>query len=309
MATVVLINRSYYFLILIGIQSAFAQLPHAELETSDGIDTCSVKLDTCRLKVGGHHLLKHGEKGEPGLQGLPGPIGPQGFPGPVGPPGSPGLPGSCPCKLTRKETGYESEGEIDFTTPTNDKTCNLAPDGIKSGNYTTGIPSGFFEIYCNMTTRETCIRKNKKSAPYEYNAEKGAFWLSSLGFNYRDLYELNQQQISFLQTMSGKSVRQTLKYHCLDSVPYPKNKTIPAVKLLAWNDVIIEAYPTMESPFSYSVTPETDGCVEGGTEWSSSIIEIRSTYVNRLPIRDVWIADVRGPKQKVAIENVEICFV
>lgn len=74
-------------------------------------------------------------------------------------------------------------------------------------------------------------------------------------------FQLNQQQISWLQGMSAISVRQTLKYHCFNSVPYPKLNTSSAIKLLTWNDVIIEAYPTKESPFFYSVPPETDGCV------------------------------------------------
>ncbi|CAH0583160.1 unnamed protein product [Chrysodeixis includens] len=305
MGSVVFINISYYFIIFIGLQSALAQLPSTKELSSDG-DTCTVKLDTCRLKVSDYPQLKNGEKGEPGNQGLPGPIGPRGLPGPVGSPGAPGLPGS-PCKIT--PVIKNEEGVEEFSSDSNDKTCNLAPEGLESGYYTTGIPPDFFDIYCNMTTRETCIRRSKKTGAYEYNAEKGAFWLSSVGFNFRNLYELDQRQISFLQAMSGLSVRQTLKYHCIDSVPYPKYNTSSAVKLLTWNDIIIDAYPTKESPLFYSVPPETDGCVEGGTEWSSSIIEIRSTYVNRLPIRDVWIADVRGPNQKVAIESVEICFV
>ncbi|XP_026732033.1 collagen alpha-2(I) chain-like [Trichoplusia ni] len=303
----VLINKNFYLLIFIGLQNAFAQLPTTELHPGDKISTCPMKLDKCRI-VNEYPLLIKGEKGEPGSQGLTGPIGSHGLPGPVGPPGLPGLPGASLCKIALKEETYGSEGTSGFEEPTNSKTCNIAKTEVKSGNYTTGLASGYFKIYCNMTTRETCIRRENKTDIYEYNVEKGTFWLSSVGIHLSDIYELNQQQVSWLQSMSMFSVRQTLKYHCIDSVPYPKYNTSSAIKLLTWNDVIIEAYPTKETPFFYSVPPETDGCVEGGTEWSSTIIEIRSTYVNRLPIRDVWIGDVRGPNQKVSIESVEICF-
>lgn len=50
-----------------------------------------------------------------------------------------------------------------------------------------------------MTTKETCIRRNKRTDPYEYSAANGTFWLSSVGINLRDLYEVSSNADFFLK--------------------------------------------------------------------------------------------------------------
>ena len=47
---------------------------------------------------------------------------------------------------------------------------------------------------------------------------------------------------------------------------------------------------------------------EGSSEWRSTIIELHSYNVYRLPIVDMWIGDVRHADQKMTIESVELCF-
>lgn len=47
---------------------------------------------------------------------------------------------------------------------------------------------------------------------------------------------------------------------------------------------------------------------EGSTEWKSTIIELQSSDVFRLPIADVWINDIHNADQRMSIESIEVCF-
>lgn len=58
----------------------------------------------------------------------------------------------------------------------------------------------------------------------------------------------------------SKSVRQTLKYHCLNSVPYFKDNFSSSVKLMGYYDTFIGPHTTVKSPHYYTVPSATDGC-------------------------------------------------
>ncbi|KAJ8724336.1 hypothetical protein PYW08_015810 [Mythimna loreyi] len=264
-----------------------------------------------------------GEKGEigffgpPGLDGRPGehgktgPAGPRGAPGPVGPPGMPGSPGVCPCSmppidLISPEASFDDFGTEDVPATV---TCKAAPAGKPSGLYHMGPSGKDMLMYCNMTTLETCIRIDSKTSECNHKSSKGgSFWLNEMNVHLKDLYSISVDQLTWLRDRSNY-VRQTLKYHCLDSVPYNKDNMTASVKLWAWNDVVIGPYPTDETPIFYSVPEATDLCVAGSNEWKSTIIELRSSNVNRLPIVDLWIGDIRQVEnQKLKIESVDLCF-
>ncbi|KAJ8724337.1 hypothetical protein PYW08_015811 [Mythimna loreyi] len=253
-----------------------------------------------------------GLKGDTGENGKVGPAGPKGAPGPVGPPGMPGSPGVCGCSMPISDLSSPEASFVDFGTEDVPATvtCKAAPAGKPSDMYHMGPPGKDMLMYCNMTTNETCIRIDGKSSEYNHTSSKGgSFWLNEMNVPLKDLYKnISAEQLTWLRDRSDYA-RQTLKYHCLDSVPYNKDNMTASVKLWAWNDVVIGPYPTDETPIFYSVPEATDLCVAGSKEWKSTIIELRSSNVNRLPIVDLWIGDIRQVEnQKLMIESVDLCF-
>ncbi|CAH1635768.1 unnamed protein product [Spodoptera littoralis] len=328
------------------IQNASASMSDVEVVTDDKIRKCTRQLSTCSVKFG--DTLLRGPKGEtglrgetglpgekgdkgdsglpgpsglPGLQGLKGEIGPvgpkgdkgergvTGKPGPIGPPGIEGRPGICPCILPgiKKSSMEVGDDEWDPDTPV-EKPCNAAPKDVESGNYKMGPLNKEFNVYCNMTTSETCILNIPATPENKHILVNQSVWLSSLGVRLIDFYKLSLEQITWLQERSV-SVRQTIKYHCFDSVPYPKyNTSATSLELLTWNDVVIGPFATPKTPLFYTVPKETDFCKEGVKEWMSSIIKIQSSFVHRLPITDILIKDNRNEDQKFKIEVLELCF-
>ncbi|XP_050562744.1 collagen alpha-1(I) chain [Spodoptera frugiperda] len=326
--------------------SATAQISNIALNTDDKIRKCTSQLSTCSVKFG--NQLIRGEKGEPGSVGEPGkpgkdgakgdqgpigfpglaglqgpkgeigPLGPKGDkgergltgnPGPIGPPGLEGKPGICPCVLPGlKKSSMEVGDDAWDPEVAVEKPCKAAPSDIESGKYTMGPLDKEFEVYCNMTTLETCMPNKNVTSEINHKSVNQSVWLSSLGVHLMDLYQLTIEQITWLQERSV-TVQQTIKYHCWDSVPYPKNNTsATSLELLTWNDVVIGPFPTPKTPVYYTVPTETDHCEEGVKEWRSTIIKIRSSFAHRLPITDILIKDNRNADQKFKIEVTELCF-
>ncbi|KAF9791758.1 hypothetical protein SFRURICE_020157 [Spodoptera frugiperda] len=245
------------------------------------------------------HLGPKGDKGERGLTGNPGPIGP---------PGLEGKPGICPCVLPGlKKSSMEVGDDAWDPEVAVEKPCKAAPSDIESGKYTMGPLDKEFEVYCNMTTLETCMPNRNVTSEINHKSVNQSVWLSSLGVHLMDLYQLTIEQITWLQERSV-TVQQTIKYHCWDSVPYPKNNTsATSLELLTWNDVVIGPFPTPKTPVYYTVPTETDHCEEGVKEWRSTIIKIRSSFAHRLPITDILIKDNRNADQKFKIEDFLLC--
>lgn len=52
-----------------------------------------------------------------------------------------------------------------------------------AGYYYIGPKNQAYEVYCNMTTRETCIRRNTKTPEVNHNTENGVYWLSAKGID------------------------------------------------------------------------------------------------------------------------------
>ncbi|KAF9408180.1 hypothetical protein HW555_012057 [Spodoptera exigua] len=250
---------------------------------------------------------KDGEKGDQGFAGPPGipgmqgpkgeigPLGPKGDkgergitgkPGPIGPPGLEGKPGICHCVLPAIKTSSMEVGddEWDPDIPV-EKPCKAAPKDIES----------------DFTQWDRLKRNSKK----KHKLGNQPVWLSSLGDHLMDIYENKYHGYK----KDPVSVRQTIKYHCWDSVPYPKyNTSTSSLELLTWNDVVIGPFATPKSPVFYTVPKETDHCEEGVQEWRSSIIKIQTSNVHRLPIADILIKDNRNANQKFKIEVTELCF-
>ncbi|KAJ8719109.1 hypothetical protein PYW07_016665 [Mythimna separata] len=259
----------------------------------------------------GPHGLK-GERGEKGENGKTGPAGPKGELGRSGPPGSPGSPGVCPCSLPASSLDRGEFSDSDFGTVDNpaEVPCKSAQGAIKSDTYHLGPPGKDMEVYCNMETLETCLRFCFKTPECNHKSSKGgSFWLNEMKIHMKELYNnISVDQLTWLRDRSNH-VRQTLKYHCWDSVPYNKYNVSASVKLWSWNDVVIGPYPTNDSPIFYSVPEASDHCEEGKKEWKSTIIELQSSNVYRLPVVDLWIGDIRDAEnQKMTIESTELCF-
>ncbi|KAJ8719110.1 hypothetical protein PYW07_016666 [Mythimna separata] len=296
--------------------------------------TCTLNLDDLAWKYGENNVNsapgpqgppglpgERGKDGLPGPQGLPGVPGYHGFHGPKGskgeigrsgPPGSPGSPGVCPCSLPQSSLDRGEFSDGDFGTNDNpaEVPCKTAANVIASGIYHLGPPGKDMEVYCNMTTLETCFRFSFKTPECNHKSSKGgSFWLNEMKIRMKELYaDISVDQLTWLRDRSN-NVRQTLKYHCWDSVPYNKYNVSASVKLWSWNDVVIGPYPTNDSPIFYSVPEASDHCEEGKKEWKSTIIELQSSNVYRLPIVDLWIGDIRDAEnQKMIIESTELCF-
>uniref|UniRef100_A0A2A4J0L3 Fibrillar collagen NC1 domain-containing protein n=1 Tax=Heliothis virescens TaxID=7102 RepID=A0A2A4J0L3_HELVI len=246
---------------------------------------------------------KDGAKGDRGLPGAPG------LPGPVGPPGLAGMPAIYPCNLPKNIYYDNEDAASEFAreeTPAN-VPCKSAPEDFESGEAFMGPPSQEFKVYCNMTSRETCIRRDTKTREVSHAAGNGTYWLSGMRVNLKDLYNLTTEQVTWLQQHSV-SARQSIKYHCLNSVPFPKYNVPASVKLLTWNEALIGPYPTDTTPFFYSIPTDTDLCKEGDKKWTSSMIELQTTNTFRLPIIDLWIGDIREGDQRMFLESTELCF-
>nr|XP_049693151.1 collagen alpha-1(II) chain isoform X10 [Helicoverpa armigera]XP_049693152.1 collagen alpha-1(II) chain isoform X11 [Helicoverpa armigera]XP_049693153.1 collagen alpha-1(II) chain isoform X12 [Helicoverpa armigera] len=250
-----------------------------------------------------------GIPGKDGQKGDQGPPGPPGLPGPVGPPGLAGMPAIYPSNLP-KNTYYSNENAAEsFALEDEPATvpCKSAPVGYESGEAFMGPESQDFKVYCNMETRETCVRRDNKTREISHTEGNGTYWLSGMRVNLKDLYNLTTEQVMWLQ-QHAVSARQTIKYHCFNSVPFPKYNVSASVKLLTWNEAVIGPYPTDKTPFFYSVPTATDLCKEGDMEWKSSVIELQTTNTFRLPIIDLWIGDIRDGDQRMYLESSELCF-
>lgn len=298
----------------------------------------------CRLDLEAQKKASKGDKGEPGLPGpkgdtgKTGPVGPTGLPGEQGLPGEKGLPGSTGAK---GETGKEGpvgppgqpgkscipgctivpasselpEEDLDESFGNEDHPariiCKAAPAGVKSGIKFMGPPRNPFQVYCNMDTKETCIQTNaalqKTNYSGEYIRKNQPFWLSEKGIDLTIIYNLTTEQITWLQSWSS-SVRQTIKFHCLDSVPYSASNISSSVQLLTWNDMVIGPYPSDNTPFFYHVPLEKHHCKEDSKEYSSTDIVLQSSNVYRLPIIDIQIRDIRHDSQEFYLESTELCF-
>ncbi|XP_075972397.1 collagen alpha-1(III) chain-like [Anticarsia gemmatalis] len=335
-----------FVLLLIGLFDAVATADsHSALSPASTIttDKCTKQLKSCKLTLDDDLFGEPGPKGDTGdagLPGLPGMKGDRGEPGvpgndgsrgPEGPPGTPGLPGisgspgpnglpgvpgrSCNCAFSDLVDSGES-GDDSYDDPDDDNfigsTCKYIP--IKSGIYVMG-PSKSIEAYCDMKSKETCIKPKgisqtrtvSKPGDKEFEDKNKPFWISDIGIDLKEIYNLTHQQVLWLQRRSS-FVRQTLRYHCQNSVPYSRTHVMSSIQLLTWNDVVIGPYPTEETPFFYSVPAESDHCSKSLPSKETTDIVLQTSNVYRLPIIDVKIKDIRDESQAFHLQHVELCF-
>ncbi|KAJ8719111.1 hypothetical protein PYW07_016667 [Mythimna separata] len=252
-----------------------------------------------------------GQKGEPGdamvgQKGEPGPRGYPGIPGPVGPPGENAK--CCDTENTKNQQNSDYGYAQDFGTQESPATvtCKSASAGVSSGFYYMGPKSQIFEVYCNMTTQETCLKKLNHGSFVKFGSEE--FWLSNREMDViQYLYELSQQQIVWLQERSTQYVRQKLVYRCQNE--NHQNFNVSSVlHVLGWNDVVIGPKPTSRSPLFYSVPPETDGCSARNSDFGYVHIELKSSKINRLPITDVGIHNINDENEGFSISSESLCF-
>ncbi|XP_031762914.2 collagen alpha-1(XI) chain-like isoform X2 [Galleria mellonella] len=268
-----------------------------------------------------------GKKGDKGSQGEQGPIGPLGLRGIKGDKGEsgrngkdgekgltglPGVPGVCvkTCSIPDDLEDDEAEGKTETVyTQTCKSLISLPKDTILSV-----MPEDPFHVVCKED-RKTCLMLDKtdsKMIPVlavNYKENNKSFWLSEY-LPYSPIthyYNITMQQLLWLHSRSTY-VTQTIRYHCKNSAVAPNNKTENSLSLLTWNDKLIGPSPTENSPFHYKL--HDDSCTEsvGSMEWKYTDIKLVDT-VNRLPIIDFLIKDVRKEDQSFFIEMRELCFI
>ncbi|KAJ8719112.1 hypothetical protein PYW07_016668 [Mythimna separata] len=243
-----------------------------------------------------------GQKGEPGM-GIPGPAGDRGPLGEWGYPGLPGRKGRCDCDSDKNPMTFGREDAPARVT------CKDAPLGVASGSYYMGPPGEAISVYCKMETKETCIRTKINEMVY-FTFGPGNSWLTSktADVSYHFYNGLTAKQIKWLQLRST-SVRQHLIYICNNSYGNKSFNVSSSVLFLSWNDMEIGPNPTSDYPFFYSVPVSSDGCSLRNTgHEASSIIELKTSNVFRLPITDMWVKDIGDPEERFMVRNFELCF-
>ncbi|KAJ8724334.1 hypothetical protein PYW08_015808 [Mythimna loreyi] len=160
-----------------------------------------------------------------------------------------------------------------------------------------------------METRETCIRTRIYDEKPLFSFGKGNRWLTSItgSVSYMFYNGLTEKQIKWLQIRSTR-VRQRLTFSCNNQRSENFNLS-SVVQFLSWNDMEIGPNPTSFYPFSYTVPSTSDGCLNRkNKQEASSIIELETSNVFRLPVRDMWIKHIDDPEESFMVINVELCF-
>ncbi|KAJ0177899.1 hypothetical protein K1T71_006772 [Dendrolimus kikuchii] len=243
-----------------------------------------------------------GERGNPGNQGLQGPPGISGEPGAQGSPGEKGPQGhkgdSTLCTYPPEDPDFDVDGKLGSKDKPLTNVC-------KSEGKIPPAPSHFIkskgidliEIHCEGEDKETCLLPKYFKTEFDIK-DGGLFWLSDEPqWNTKNIYGLTTDQLQWLQQHST-FIKQTIRYHCLNSVPINDDDS-KSIKLLTWNDVIIGNKPSSTTPVYYKVI--NDGCKDSASNkdvWKYTEIEITSPVSYRLPIIDILIHGVKGEVQK-----------
>jgi len=205
-----------------------------------------------------------------------------------------------------------SKPEGDKNSPA--KTCrdlNMAHPDKLSGEYwidpNSGTPKDAILVYCDMTTKSTCITpKPAISDEVSHVTEERETWFTDIPTNggFAFTYKADSNQISFLQMMSTKA-SQNITYHCSNSVAYHHNRRDhkrKAIALQSWNDLEIRH----RGKFKYDVV--SDDCQYERPEWATTVVSVKDTKPQRLPIVDVAVRDVGNARKKFKIELGPVCF-
>lgn len=191
----------------------------------------------------------------------------------------------------------------------------------KSGEYwvdpNQGSAEDAIKVHCNMDTGETCIAANPSSIP------RKAWWSSSRNkpvwfgadmnagtkFRYGNKDEPSNAvavQLRLLQLLS-KEARQSLTFHCRNSVAYRDHKTGNLKRALVLRGANGQEVRAQGNPrLRYSVSE--DGCSKPDGAWSQTVLEYRTQTPARLPVVDVAPLDVGRADQEFGLDIGPVCF-
>ena len=192
------------------------------------------------------------------------------------------------------------------------KTCKdlfLAHPEKASGEYwidpNGADPKDSILVYCDEETKSTCVQsKPELSKELRLKSEAKEVWLSeSPSANYIINYKADNNQMSFLQLLSGKA-EQTVTFHCKNTVAHtnPRGNNKKAIAFMSWNDLEIKNRGNSK----YEVLK--DECQFRKGNWAESVFKVETEKPTRLPIVDVKVKDFGGEKQVFKIEVGKVCF-
>jgi collagen type V/XI/XXIV/XXVII alpha len=177
-------------------------------------------------------------------------------------------------------------------------------------------PSGSAEneaiaVWCNMTARgETCLYPNSNSNQVslqfwrkdEKSSKQNSKWFSELDGGFKIEYA-SELQLEFLRLLHLRG-SQSFSYLCASSVAWfsaARNSHAHALRLLGDNE-----YEHNTRKWSVENVP-SDGC-SGSNSNSSTVFDLRTDRLSRLPITDFKPADFGKPGQQFGFKVGPVCF-
>ena len=105
--------------------------------------------------------------------------------------------------------------------------------------------------------------------------------------------------------MMSTKASQNVTYHCSNSVAYHHGRRKhhrKAIALQSWNDLEIRH----RGKFKYDVI--SDDCQYERPEWATTVVQVKDTKPQRLPIVDVSVRDIGNARKLFKIELGTVCF-
>jgi hypothetical protein len=178
-----------------------------------------------------------------------------------------------------------------------------------------GCEADAIQVFCDFSTLETCVQPSNgkvNNGTHHRTPTSEHVYFGNMQNGYKFDYEPKEDkingasyesQITFLRLLSTQA-RQTVTYHCKNSVAYSNNAggLESALKLLGASGVEFSA----QGAAQYRVLE--DGCKEGSANWDKTIFEYSTTKTARLPIVDVAPLDIGRDDQQFGIEMGPVCF-
>lgn len=183
-----------------------------------------------------------------------------------------------------------------------------------------GSTKDAIKVFCNMESGETCVSPQSPSVPRKVWWTKSVptpnkpVWFGAQINNGAKLAYGNPEdppnvvavQLKLLQLLS-KEARQTLTYHCRNSVAYRDGKNTSLKRALVLRGSNGQELRAQGNPrLRYSVSE--DGCANANGLWSKTMLEYRTQKSVRLPIVDIAPLDIGRDNQEFGLDIGPVCF-
>jgi len=156
-------------------------------------------------------------------------------------------------------------------------------------------------VYCDFKQNETCVYPTNRTARIPKDALTNATdgeekWV---GDDIEIDYKLDFGQLKFLR-LSSTTVKQNITYHCRNTHAWESSSSI---KILTNSEEELNSL----TPSASKPTVLKNECTMKDSQWRSTVLEIKTKKVERLPIVDVSPFTMDSGSEFI-IELGPVCF-